>query len=227
VTGPGVVAAATAALVLALAWARRPTTPSVEVPRNAARLAVAGVLAVGSMMTAPAATPAIVGHVWAVPRVRRQRAERRRRLAIAAELPYAVDLLGLAVGAGLTVRRAVAAVGTWGSGMVAAALHAVEQDVAAGARLADRLESLPSALGDDVRPLVAGLVACERFGAPVADTLARLALEARAAERRRREAEIRRLPVRMVFPLVVCVLPAFALLTVAPLVAGSLTALER
>ena len=45
---------------------------------------------------------------------------------------------------------------------------------------------------------------------------------------RRREAEerARRLPVQLLFPLVVCVLPAFGLLAVVPLLAGSLPALS-
>ena len=92
--------------------------------------------------------------------------------------------------------------------------------------MADCLDELPAVLGEDVRPLTAGLAACERYGAPIGETLTRLAGDARAATRRRSETAIRRLPVQLVFPLVLCILPAFALLTVAPLIAGALHALR-
>jgi hypothetical protein len=44
----------------------------------------------------------------------------------------------------------------------------------------------------------------------------------RLAQRRAREADIAALPVRMLFPLVVCILPAFVLLTLVPVLADSI-----
>ena len=52
--------------------------------------------------------------------------------------------------------------------------------------------------------------------------LARLAAEVRSDVRRRAEARARTVPVRLCFPLVACILPAFALLTVAPAVFGGI-----
>jgi tight adherence protein C len=75
-----------------------------------------------------------------------------------------------------------------------------------------------------LRPLVDALLASERYGAPVGVALARLAVEQRAAVRRRAEARARTVPVRLLFPLVFLVLPAFGLLTVVPaLLAGFAT----
>jgi hypothetical protein len=45
----------------------------------------------------------------------------------------------------------------------------------------------------------------------------------RADVRRRAEARARTVPVRLCFPLVACILPAFALLTVAPAVLAGLS----
>ena len=42
----------------------------------------------------------------------------------------------------------------------------------------------------------------------------------------RAEEAVRKVPVKLLFPLVTCTLPAFALLTVAPLVAGALRQLR-
>lgn len=63
-------------------------------------------------------------------------------------------------------------------------------------------------------------------GAAVSDALFELAESARQAHRRRAEAEARRLPVRMLVPLIVCVLPAFMALTVAPVIIESLRSLD-
>ena len=72
-----------------------------------------------------------------------------------------------------------------------------------------------------LRGLADALLASDRLGAPVGPQLARLADEERAALRRRAEAHARRVPVKLLFPLVFLVLPAFVLLTVVPgLVAG-------
>ena len=85
---------------------------------------------------------------------------------------------------------------------------------------------MPARAGEAPRPLVAALVASDRYGAPLADNLARLADEVRRDRRRRAEEAARRVPVKLLFPLVTCVLPAFALLTVAPLLAGALRSLR-
>jgi tight adherence protein C len=74
--------------------------------------------------------------------------------------------------------------------------------------------------------LATTLVGSLRDGSPAADGLDRLAVELRAERRRRAEEVARRVPIKLLFPLVACILPAFALLTVAPLLAGALDALR-
>ena len=53
-------------------------------------------------------------------------------------------------------------------------------------------------------------------------------LEGTGRHERRRQAEeaARTLPIKLCFPLVCCVLPAFVLLTIAPLVAGAVRSLH-
>jgi pilus assembly protein TadC len=55
--------------------------------------------------------------------------------------------------------------------------------------------------------------------------LERVAEQARDVRRRHAEESARRVPVQLLFPLVACVLPAFVLLTVVPLLAGTLRSL--
>jgi tight adherence protein C len=73
-----------------------------------------------------------------------------------------------------------------------------------------------------LRPLADALLATDRLGVPVGPVLARLAEEDRTALRRAAEAHARRIPVRLLFPLVFLVLPAFVLLTVVPGLAAGL-----
>lgn len=80
-------------------------------------------------------------------------------------------------------------------------------------------------LGEPVLPLVDALVATERDGAPLLAALERVGADARLERRRRAEESARSVPVRLLFPLVLCTLPAFGLLTVVPLLARSLSGL--
>ena len=186
--------------------------------------AIAFALAAAPAATAAVPFAAVVG--WALPRVRARREERARLAALARDLPDVVDLLALAVGAGLTVPPALAAVARRAPGPLAAELGRALDEVRVGRRLADALDDVPARAGEATRPLVAALVASERYGAPVAEGLARLADDVRRDRRRCAEEAARRVPVKLLFPLVTCVLPAFALLTVAPLLAGALRSLR-
>lgn len=156
----------------------------------------------------------------------RQRSKREVDARTARELPEVIDLLRVFAGGGFTVHLAVASVAETAPGAIASALGAAVRAASAGASLADALEDFTASLGPAVRPLVSVLAASERYGTAVGPSLERLAADARADERRRGEANARRVPVRLLFPLVFCVLPAFALLTLAPLVAGGLESLR-
>jgi tight adherence protein C len=198
----------------------------VPVPGDARRLGSALVVAALALpVLPPAAVPAGLV-VWALPALSGRRRERRRLARIAADLPDVVDLLVLAVGAGLTVRLAVAAVARRAPGPLGAELARAGQEADLGRRLADALDDLPARAGEATRPLVAALVASERYGASLGAGLERLAHEVRADRRRRAEEAARKVPVKLLFPLVSCTLPAFGLLTVAPLIASAVQSLR-
>ena len=203
----------------------RPFSPDPD-PQMARRLGGAVVAGALTLVVVRVATPVVVLVVWALPVLRARRRERRRLAALTADLPEVVDLLVLAVGGGLTVPFAIAAVARHANGPLAAELRRVLDEVEHGRRLADALDDVPARAGERARPLTAALVASERYGAPVVAGLERLAGEVRRDRRRRAEEAARRVPVKLLFPLVTCTLPAFALLTVAPLIAGTLGSLR-
>jgi hypothetical protein len=154
-----------------------------------------------------------------ITRVLRAVYERRRAReaehALQRELPVVVDLLGVAVGTGCTPYQAVGVAARWAPPGVGAALAAVIRACDLGASFDAALERAVSN-APLLRPMADALLASDRLGAPVAPALGRLAAEERAALRRRAEAHARRVPVRLLFPLVFLVLPAFVLLTLVP-----------
>jgi tight adherence protein C len=148
------------------------------------------------------------------------------RDAIAAQQADVVDLFVLAIGAGLNLRLALRAVARRAPPAWAPSLRLLVDQVDRGQRVGEALDALPDQLGDSARPLVRVLVGAERYGTPLLPGLDRLAVDARLDRRRRAEEAARRVPVKLLFPLVLCVLPAFGLLTMAPLLAGALDALR-
>jgi tight adherence protein C len=150
-------------------------------------------------------------------RIDEQRRAQAVEHAVAVELPVTVDLLAVAVGSGCTPYLAVDTAARWAPAHLAAWLDDVRRACALGRGFADALDDL-SARVPPPQPLVDALLASDRFGAPVGDALLRLAAERRTALRRRAEARARTVPVRLLFPLIFLVLPAFGLLTVVPAV---------
>ena len=184
----------------------------VSVTRAIPGLAVVALLAI-------AASPVAV-------RIGRRRAIDRRQAARREAAPAVLDLLGAALRAGLNPHKAVLRVAERAPkvlhedlGLAAAVLRLGGTPAAALREAADR-----SGL-DELRAAAAALEAAERWGAPPAEALAARAEALRTRARLQAEAAAGQAAVRLAFPLVLCFLPAFVLLTVVPTVAGSLRAL--
>lgn len=149
-----------------------------------------------------------------------RRAARRTASRLQHELPLAIDLMIVAVGSGAPPLAAIGIAARWAPPTIGARLSIVVRQVQYGAALPD---ALSTALGNDpaLRPLSEILTPAIRLGSPLVPALQRVAVEARASHARQMATVARTVPVRLIFPLVLLVLPAFALLTVVPaLVAG-------
>ena len=213
--------------VLGLAWGLVAATPLARRARRASPRARTGALASRDPREAGLLTPkrwgerlvrAAPGPVRAViGRVVEQRRAQVLEHAVARELPVTVDLLGVAVGAGCTPFLAVDTAARWSPPTLAACLDDVRRSCALGRGFGEALDDLARRV-PWLQPLADALLASDRFGAPVGDALVRLAAEQRTALRRRAEARARTVPVRLLFPLIFLVLPAFGLLTVVPAV---------
>jgi hypothetical protein len=206
-------------------WLRRTCgrPPDREADRRVGRAALA------AAALAPLAPPlAIVPLAWSVlaPALASRRSWRAHEAAITDQLPDVVDLLVLTTAAGLPIAAAVTAIGRRPGGPLGAALERAATHIERGGTTASALGLVLDHAGASARPLVEALAAHDRYGTPLAPALERVAIESRLRRRRQAEEAARRLPVTLLFPLVLTTLPAFALLTVVPLLAGSFGSLS-
>lgn len=189
------------------------------------RAGAACLLAAATLPVFPPVGVAVLACGWGQPRLRRHRRAREARRAVTEGLPEAVDLLLLCFGAGLALPLAHPLVAAHLGPPIGPALDRAEQATCAGAPRADALVDELGPLGDRALQLGHLLADHLRYGVALAPALDRLVLELRLDRRRRAEQEARRVPVRLLGPLITCVLPAFGLLTVVPLLVASLQSL--
>ena len=222
------------AVVVLWGWRQRPRqvrSPSPTRPRalspkstQAAGFALAAVVALAIHPVLGAAAGLLI---WITPHRRRAQLRRRKQAEIIEELPEAIDLLRLAISSGLNVHLAVAAAAERLDGPVGLGLSGAVQQTRTGMRLGDALEPLPESVGEPLRPLIRVLIDGDRYGTELEPALEQLAADSRLQRRRRAEEQARRLPLRLLLPLVACILPAFILLTLAPVLAETLTILRQ
>jgi len=144
-----------------------------------------------------------------------RRASRRRARQVEGEVPQLLDLLAAGSTAGLSaelsVRRAAEAL----RGPLGEDLRGVAHLADLGARWRDELDAYAIATGSvDLMRTMAVLQRTESTS--LADATRELAATVRQARRAATLERARTAPVKMLFPLVFLILPAFLLLTVVP-----------
>ncbi len=137
-------------------------------------------------------------------------------VALLRDLPAACDLLGVCLGAGVPVDRALEAVGSALGGPLGDRLRSV----AALSRLGAEPRRAWADLPPELASLGRVLVRAGESGAMVTGSLRSLAAESRAAARAATQAAVQRAGVWVLAPLGACFLPAFLCLGVAPMVLG-------
>jgi tight adherence protein C len=191
---------------------------------TAERLGAAGAVAAllcSAVLLVPAPgsvlVPVFALAVLRIPKLHGGRANRRRLRELDAELPQFLDVLAAASTAGLSaplaVRRAAEVVRGPLHDELAAALRASDL----GARWRDELRGLAERFDlPDLRRTVSVITRTETLGASLSASTIELAERVRSSRRQRVTERARTAPVKMLFPLVFLVLPAFLLLTVVP-----------
>jgi tight adherence protein C len=191
--------------------------------------AAAAMLAVVAAAAAPGLGVVLLGLAAAglvAARAARRRTVARRLAARVEAAPAVLDLLGAGLLAGLNPHLAVLRVAERAPDALREELAEAAAVLRLGGTPAAALRAAAERTGlDELRAAAGALEAAERWGAPPAEALAARAEALRSRARLRADAEAGRAAVRLAFPLVLCFLPAFVLLTVVPTVAGALRTL--
>jgi tight adherence protein C len=149
------------------------------------------------------------------------RRTRRRGRAMAEELPDLLDLLRVAVQAGLPLGRAIAEVGARHGGTLAAEWRRAAAELALGVPRDQVLNALLRRCpATGMAGLVAAIERAERHGAPLADTLDAQARQARAERARRVRDRAARAAPKIQLVIALLLVPSILLLVAAALVAS-------
>jgi tight adherence protein C len=160
------------------------------------------------------------------PRARRRVARRRLR-AVDAAVPQLLDLLAAGSSAGLSAELALRRGAEALAGPLGEDLRALFVRADLGARWRDELAVYVEASGSsDLRRAVAVLERTEALGASLVDATGDLAVAVRHSRRAAVLERARTAPVKMLFPLVFLILPAFLLLTVVPVLLTTLRSIS-
>ena len=154
-----------------------------------------------------------------------------QRLAVSAarvdsDVPDFVDVVAVYLRSGQPPALAFLHASDTAPGTIGVAARAVAERTHNGERFVDVLTSLRSEFGLHAQPMIDALIDTERDGLAPRELFDRLATDAHAQRRRDADMRIRALPVRLTLPLVGCILPAYVLLAVVPLLASQLSSVN-
>src|ERR1700722_12563170 len=133
----------------------------------------------------------------------------KRQQQLALSLPEGLDLLTICVEAGLGFDAAVAQVARNLDGPLAAEFARLLQEMQIGKSRAEAMRAMAERTNvPEVRTFVSALTQSAELGIPVASVLREQAREMRVRRRQRAEAQAQKVPVKVTFPLIGCLLPA-------------------
>ncbi len=145
---------------------------------------------------------------------------RQRERQITRALPDALDLMVVCLESGLGLNATVQKVGDERStvdDVLGAEFAEVSSDLRNGRPRADALRALGARNGsDDLKALVGIVVQSDKLGASMSKTLRTHADLLRTRRRQRAEEAARKLPIKVLFPLALCILPALFTVTLGP-----------
>jgi len=183
--------------------------------------ALAGTLILGATGAKPIAIIACGAALGAfAPSFLLTRKARKRQFAIATQLSDVLDLLVVCVEAGLGLGEAIKVVGAVSERQkqeIGTELAIISGELTAGSSLGQALRSFAERTAvADVKPLAATLIQSEQLGAQIGPALRSMSDAMRIARRLRAEEAAQKTTVKILFPLVLFILPAMMIVIVGP-----------
>lgn len=207
-----------------LALAGRPESMSLEkLIISKPLLALAGAL-FGLLLISKAPTPPIIGLAlfvtvlfYFVPDLLVYNKGIKRQEQIALELPNTLDQMLISVEAGLGFESAMARAGEYGSGALAQELMRTLQDIQVGRPRQEAYAALAARSSvPDLRSFVRAVVQADKYGIGIAKVLRTQAKQARVKRRQRAEEKAMKLPVKVLFPLLLFIFPVLFIVLLGP-----------
>ena len=132
-------------------------------------------------------------------------------------LPDTIDLLAISVEAGLAFDAALLHARRTIRGPLSEEFGRMLHEMQLGARRVDAMRHLADRTDvTELRSFVLAMVQADVFGVSIANILRVQSLELRTKRRQRAEERAMRIPVKLVFPTVCCILPALLAVVVGP-----------
>jgi tight adherence protein C len=141
----------------------------------------------------------------------------KRQALIQAALPDYLDQITVGVEAGLGFDAAMSRTAKSNEGPLAQEFMRTLQHVSAGLSRAEALRGLSNRNKvPELRQFVGAILQAEQYGVPMAQVLRVQAAEQRRKRRQRAEEKAMKLPVKVLFPLVLCILPTLFIVLIGP-----------
>jgi tight adherence protein C len=142
-----------------------------------------------------------------------------RSARIRRELPDAIDLMTISVESGLAFDAALAQVARRTTGPLAQEFFRVLQEMQIGTGRADAMRALGERTDvPELRSFVQAMLQADSFGIPISGVLRVQARELRVKRSQRAEEAAQKIPVKILFPLIFCILPCLFIVIMGPAV---------
>jgi tight adherence protein C len=152
-----------------------------------------------------------------VPDVLLYNAGLKRQARIVSALPDALDMMTVCVEAGLGFDSALAQVARNTRGPLAQEFARTLQEMQIGLSRAQALRGMVTrTTAPELRAFVGALVQAGELGIPVARVLREQSVEMRIRRRQRAEERAQKIPVKIMFPVVICLFPALIVIIIGP-----------
>ncbi|MGH2679886.1 MAG: type II secretion system F family protein [Actinomycetota bacterium] len=140
-----------------------------------------------------------------------------RQKEILRTLSDTLDLLTISVEAGLSLNAAIAQVVHNVPGTLSAEFARMLQEIQLGVPRADAFRNLADRTDvDELNGFALAMIQADVFGVSIASVLRTQAQQLRIKRRQAAEAKAQQTPVKIVFPLILCILPALFVVIVGP-----------